>query len=86
PIEFTPENQCILIEKPIKVFIENLDFRYGNVGFTYVDKENSKELSFEIENEEFRPEFEVLKPYFIKVLKSKFVTINIYAELENGVI
>lgn len=41
---------------------------------------------FEIENEEFRPEFDVLKPYFIKVLNSKFVTVDIYAELENGVI
>lgn len=86
PIEFTPEKRCIVIDKSIKVFIEDLDFRYGNVCFTYVDKETSKEFSFEIENEEFRPEFEVLKPYFMKVLKSKFVIINIYAEVANGVI
>lgn len=63
-----------------------MDFRYGNVGFEYIDKESNQRFNFEIENEEFRPEFEVLKPYLIKVLKSKFVVIDIYAELENGVI
>ena len=74
------------VEKQIKVPIEDLDFRYGNIGFEYIDKPNNQRFDFEIENEEFRPEFEVLKPYFIKVLKSKMVNIDIYAEIENGVI
>lgn len=86
PVEFTPEKQCFIIEKQIKVEIEDLDFRYGNVGFEYINKENDQRLYFEIENEEFRPEFEVLKNYFIKVLKSKTVTVDIYAEIDNGVI
>ena len=85
PTEFTPERQSIVIEKQIKIAIEDLDFRYGNVGFEYIDKESNQRFDFEIENEEFRPEFEVLKPYFIKVLKSKSVMIDIYAEIENGV-
>lgn len=84
PTEFIPERQSWLIEKQIKIAIEDLDFRYGNVGFVYLD--SKQQLDFEIENEEFRPEFEVLKPYFTKVLKSKSVTIDIYAEIENGVI
>lgn len=84
--EFTPERQSLVIEKQIKIAIEDLDFRYGNIGFEYIDKETNQRFDFEIENEEFRPEFEVLKPYFIKVLKSKSVIVDIYAEIENGVI
>lgn len=86
PTEFTPDRQSWIVEKQIKIAIEDLDFRYGNIGFEYIDKPNNQRFDFEIENEEFRPEFEVLKPYFIKVLKSKMVTIDIYAETENGVI
>ena len=86
PTEFIPEKQNLIIERQIKIAIEDLDFGYGNVGFEYVDKRSNQRFNFEIENEEFRPEFEVLKPYFIKVLKSKSVMIDIYAELENGVI
>ena len=86
PTEFIPEKQNLIIERQIKIAIEDLDFGYGNVGFEYVDKESNQRFNFQIENEEFRPEFEVLKPYFIKVLKSKSVMIDIYAELENGVI
>lgn len=86
PTEFIPERQSLVIEKQVKITIEDLDFRYGNVGFEYIDKESNQRFDFEIENGEFRPEFEVLKPYFIKVLKSKTVTIDIYADIENGVI
>lgn len=86
PTEFIPEKQNLIIEKQIKIAIEDLDFGYGNVGFEYVDKESNQRFNFEIENEEFRPEFEVLKPYLSKVLNSKSVMIDIYAELENGVI
>lgn len=86
PTEFIPEKQNLIIEKQIKIAIEDIDFGYGNVGFEYVDKESNQRFNFEIENEEFRPEFEVLKPYLSKVLKSKSVMIDIYAELENGVI
>ena len=86
PTELIPERQNLIIEKQIKIAIEDLDFRYGNIGFEYIDKESNQRFDFEIENEEFRPEFEVLKPYFIKVLKSKSVATNIYAEIENGVI
>lgn len=86
PTEFISEKQSLVIKKQIKIAIEDLDFRYANVGFEYIDKESGQQLDFEIENEEFRPEFEVLKPYFTKILKSKSVTINICAEIENGVI
>lgn len=86
PTDLISEKQSVIIEKQIKVPIDNLDFRYGNVGFEYIDKETNQRFDFEIENEEFRPEFEVLKSYFVKFLKSKSVAANIYAEIENGVI
>lgn len=86
PTELILERQSLVIEKQIKIAIENMDFGYGNVSFEYTDKESNQRFIFDIENEEFRPEFEVLKPYFIKVLKLKSVMINIYAEIENGVI
>lgn len=86
PTELITERESLIITKQIKIAIENLDFRYGNVGFEYNDKESSQRFNFEIENEEFRPEFEVLKPYFARVLKSKVINIEIYAEVENGVI
>lgn len=86
PTEFIPENQNLVIDREIKISIEVLDFRYGTIGFEYIDKESNQRFDFEIENEEFRPEFEVLKPYFINVLKSKSVIINIFAAIANGVI
>lgn len=86
PVELILERQSLVIEKQIKIAIEDLDFRYGNVGFKYIDKESNQQFDFEIENVEFRPEFEVLKPYFIKILRLKMVMIDIYAEIENGVI
>lgn len=79
-------NQNIIIEQKIKVNIEELDFRYCNIGFQYLDKKSNQQLEFEIENQQVRPEYEVLKPYFSRILKTKSIEIDIYAELENGVI
>lgn len=80
----TSKNNVVKIERSVKIPIENLDFYYGNIAFTYNDNETNTKLEFEIENIEIRPEFEVLKPYFVKVLKSKIITVEIFAEIENG--
>jgi hypothetical protein len=72
------------IELKIKVSIEELDFRYGSVVFKYSNPEIKEPIEFEIENLQIRPEFEVLKPYFVKTLNSKFISFDIYAEFENG--
>jgi len=74
------------IDKTIKVAIDQLDFRYGAMAFRYKSSEMNTELEFEIENDEVRPEFDVLKPYFSKVLKSKHVGIAIFAEFEKGLL
>ena len=82
--EITTSNHILTIEKKIKVSIEALEFHYGSVAFKYPVIEMSTELQFQVENIEIRPEFEVLKPYFIKTLKSKNITVEIFAEFENG--
>lgn len=83
PTEEIAEANTITIERQIKVPIEQLEFRYGSIVFKYSIPELKTELEFEIENLEVRPEFDVLKPYFSKALKSKNVKINIHAEFEN---
>lgn len=82
--EITTSNHILTIEKKIKVSIEELEFHYGSVAFKHPVVEMNTELQFQIENIEIRPEFEVLKPYFIKTLKSKNIIVEIFAEFENG--
>ncbi|MEZ4969425.1 MAG: DEAD/DEAH box helicase family protein [Flavobacteriaceae bacterium] len=82
--EITTLNHILTIEKKIKVPIEELEFHYGSVAFKHQVVEMNTELQFQVENNEIRPEFEVLKPYFIKTLKSKSVAVELFAEFENG--
>lgn len=82
--EIISSNQVSTTEKKIKVSIEELEFHYGSVAFKYTINEMNTTLEFQVENIEMRPEFEVLKPYFIKTLKSKNITVEIFAEFENG--
>lgn len=84
PTEEIADTSTIRIERKIKVPIEQLEFRYGSILFKHSIPELKTELEFEIENLEVRPEFEVLKPYFSKALKSKNVKIDIHAEFENN--
>jgi len=73
------------IDKVIKVPINELDFHYGMICFSYkVSTQTS--IQFEIENEEIQPEFEVLKPYFSKVLNSKFITVRIQVGFDDTII
>lgn len=78
------EKRIIKIDRKLNVPIESLEFKYGGIAFTYSDSELNLPIEFEIEQDEIRPEFEVLKPYFIKAIKSKFISVSIYAEIENG--
>jgi len=78
--------QTFTIDKKVKVPIDQLNFRYGAIAFNYKTSEINTELEFEIENDEVRPEFDVLKPYFSKVLKSKHVEAEIFVEFENSLL
>ena len=83
-----PENDVqsvenkLSIEESITVSIDDLEFRYGTISFKYFVSKLNHELEFEIENDHIRPEFEVLKPYFSKILKKKNVNIFIQAEFQ----
>jgi len=79
--EFTKD--LYTIEEKIKVKIEELDFRYGLITFKYKLPINI-ELTYEIENDAIRPEFEVLKPYFAKHYKSDYLNVDIFTEIKYG--
>jgi len=74
----------ITIEQSIKVPIVELEFQYGCISFKYREQDTNTELEFVIENLNIRPEFEVLLPYFSKVLKTNSIKVDINAEIEDG--
>ena len=74
----------VTIDKKIKVPIEALEFHYGSVVFNYLIQDINTRLECYIENIEIRPEFEVLKKYFIQTFKSKTISVELLAEFENG--
>ena len=78
------EKDIVLINKELKIPIDILEFRYGSIAFSYPLTEVNSSLEFEIENNEMRPEFEVLKPSFIKTLHSKTILVNISVEYKGN--
>lgn len=88
PVERTNNLKSILadqvIERKLKITIESLDFLYGSIGFRIPIREVGHEVSFDIENIHIRPEFEVLKPYFEKILKTKSIAAAIFIIIEDG--
>jgi superfamily II DNA or RNA helicase len=79
-IETIKEKKNYILDKQVKLPLEQIEFRYGSFAFHFEAKEINKELDFEIDNDYIRPEFEVLKFYFSKVLKLKQVKIDLFAE------
>ncbi|MGQ7853399.1 TOTE conflict system archaeo-eukaryotic primase domain-containing protein [Pedobacter sp. WC2501] len=82
--ESLKSQQESIIEKSINIPIEKLDFLYGAVAFDISVKDYGSEINFDIENLTIRPEFDVLKPYFEKFLKSKSVRAEISLVLRSG--
>jgi superfamily II DNA or RNA helicase len=76
------------INERVEIPIEQLEFRFGSIAFKYANAEfNHKEIEFEVENLNIRPEFTVLKPYFIRFLKSETISVNIRATFQhNGLV
>lgn len=77
-------SQVITIDKQIHIALESLEFRYGSIAFAYKHSLPEVTIEFQILHDEIRPEFDVLKPYFAKLLKSKSIAVKIYAEIEDG--
>lgn len=78
------EEVSFTYEKSVKIPIEQIEFRFGAIAFKYLVPEVNAEIEFEIENIEMRPEFDVLKPYFVKILKTKNIKVELFAQFENG--
>ncbi|NII28159.1 DEAD/DEAH box helicase family protein [Pseudoflavitalea sp. X16] len=78
-----PTQEEIIIERTVNVKIEDLEFLYGSFQFRHRIPEYAGELSFDIENLNIRPEFEVLKPYFEKFFKARSVAVHISVVLNN---
>ncbi len=86
PVDLVKPLDDQIIERSIKVSIESLDFLYGGVAFRERVMEIEQNVLFHIENLNIRPEFEVLKSYFERFLKTKTVIIDIYIIVETGII
>lgn len=76
-----PDANSRTVEKVVKLPLEALELRYGCVVFELLVDEVGSNLIFEIENSFIRPEFEVLKPYFTKILKTKKIPVQIKLEI-----
>lgn len=72
------------VEETVKIPLDQMEFRYGAIAFKHKIEKMKVEVDFEVENLAMRPEFEVLKPYFIKVIKSKKAKVDIVARFKNG--
>ncbi len=84
--DFLPTGNTLSIEEAITIAIDDLEFRYGTIAFRYQVTQLNQELEFEIENDQIRPEFDVLKSYFSKILKKKNVNILIQAEFQEKIL
>jgi len=83
PVDSTNSQKDFIVDKPIQIPIADLDFQYGLISFRYIVREMKTELNFEIENLDIRPEFDVLKAYFSKVLNAKTVSAQIHVEFQD---
>ena len=72
------------VEETIKIPLAQTEFRFGTIAFRHTIEKMKVELEFEVENLAIRPEFEVLKPYFAKIIRSKNVRINVVARFKNS--
>lgn len=84
PLDDLSTVNTLRIDRKIKVEIGNLEFHHGSVAFKYLIPEATMELHFDIEHDRIRPEFEVLKPFFSRVWKSRSITVLIYAEIDDS--
>lgn len=73
----------IEINLNIKLPLDAFEFQYGSVQFSYLVTELEQTILFEIENLYIRPELEVLKPYFTKILSIKQIEVQISVIQEN---
>lgn len=77
------ENDSVFIERNVRIPWDKLEFHFGALSFTLNLPEMNDTLILEMEHAAIRPEFEVLKPYFAKVMK-KELDFAVTAEYQYG--
>ncbi|MCF1715821.1 DEAD/DEAH box helicase [Flavihumibacter sp. RY-1] len=81
-LQIVPQNvmkksACYTLKKTMKVPFVKLQFQQAFVSFSIYIEELKQDVFFEVENPDIRPEFEVVKEYFSKVLKKKLITTEL---------
>ncbi len=88
----TYQNDTPIKKEPIKKIIDetffislkNIRFKQGCVQFNKKFKEYNETLELTISNDELREEFDAVKDYFAKVLKTKKIKVSVYIEILNN--
>jgi superfamily II DNA or RNA helicase len=88
-----PENETV-IETPTSIFLEEtikipfdaLEFQYGCIAFKHHFSKVNLEVCFDFENGHIRPEFDVMKPYFSKILKIRTINVSVSLEIKDGLV
>jgi hypothetical protein len=70
----------------MKVPFSRIKFLYGSVSFQLFIEELGRELIFEIENADIRPQFDAIREYFSKTLKKKLINAEISVRYTNNAI
>ncbi|MCF8449998.1 MAG: DEAD/DEAH box helicase [Taibaiella sp.] len=69
--------QSWVFEKIIKIPFKKICFGNGCVTIPFYLSAIGKDITIEIPNDNARPEFEAIKEYFSKILRTKSITVNI---------
>lgn len=86
------QNKEIIKPKPLKTHINQtfyypiikLDFKNGLVSLEQKFQEHAQKINIEIKNDEIIEEYDAIKDYFEKVLKTKKVGITVDIRIENN--
>ncbi len=72
-----PIEQWWIFEKIVKIPFKKIGFGNGCVTIPFYLSAIRKDIVIEIPNDNARPEFEAIKEYFSKILKTKSITVSI---------
>jgi hypothetical protein len=78
PKEVIPQKPAEhVLVKTLRVPFDHLHFHNAHVSFSIYIEELRQEVTFTVQNNDIRVEFEAIKAYFIKVLKKKLIIATV---------
>jgi superfamily II DNA or RNA helicase len=72
-----------ILSRTLKIPFNKINFLNARVTFLLFIEELNREIIFKIDNPNIRPEFEAVKDYFSKILKKKFIVVEIEIRYNN---